>query len=84
MFPFYKINDHQRDNSYFFEFLQRFLSTIFWKMANNLRFYEQCQKILLNSEDFDLRELFRQISEQQEIIQVTKKRFFLFLKGSFI
>ena len=57
------------------EIVGTILQEIFFQMLNNLRFYGRCQNLLLDSEDYDLKELVLQISEQQEPILVTKERF---------
>ena len=75
MFPFQKNGEIFSQKHQNFQILQSILHQIFFQMLNNFRFYDRCQKLLLESEDCDLKELIHEISEQKEPIIVSKQRF---------
>ena len=77
MFPFQKNGENFSRKHQNFQILQRILHQIFLQMLNNFRFYDRCHKLLLDSEDCDLKELIHEISEQKEPIIVSKQRFLL-------
>lgn len=75
MFPFQKNGENFSQNNQNSHILQSILLEIFHKMLSNFRFYDRCHKLLLDSEDCDLKALIHEISEQKEPIIVSKQRF---------